>query len=393
MLLLLASLAFPCTWYVYDDYGDGSTDGIQYGGTFVTGGWRPDGGSIVYDLPELSSATITMRLSNVDERGVSQHDLLEMFSSSGGSFSDGIRDNFLQVKFAGDIYDGYDGRVKLQAGPEWYGTNECGAWTAEFDWDPSGSYDFTISFDSDSAWLDIAGLLSSSIDVAPCQDIGPLSFRTLMVPNDGSYARDPLMDDIIIAGVSVCGEEAVADDGGGSNNGGDSGDGGAGDGGSDGGSDSGDGGGSNDGGGSDSGTDTLAAPVFTSLILRPSAVMVGEPWIASWDISGDMDAAKLCFRQSGEESDSCIKLDGPSGETSISTTEFAPGYYAAWGTASGPGGVSVSTTVILEVTAAASKEKGCATSGSEGAGGLVLVMVMSLVRRREPAACSRRPIR
>lgn len=146
MLLALSSLAFPCTGYVYDDYGDGSTDGRQDGGTFVTGGWRPDGGSITYDLPDLASGTVTFRLSNVDERGVSQHDLLELFSSRGGTFSDGTRDNFLQVKFAGDIYDGYDGRVKLQAGPEWYGDAECGSWTAEYDWNPDGSYDFTVSW-------------------------------------------------------------------------------------------------------------------------------------------------------------------------------------------------------------------------------------------------------
>ena len=77
---------------------------------------------------------------------VAQHDLLELFSSSYGTFSDGTRDNFLQVKFAGDIYDGYDGRVKLQAGPEWYGDAECGGWTSEYDWNPDGSYDFTVSF-------------------------------------------------------------------------------------------------------------------------------------------------------------------------------------------------------------------------------------------------------
>ena len=117
MLLVLTSLAFPCDWFIYDDYGDGSADGRVYGGTFVSGGWRPDGGTIVYDLPDVVSGYINMRVSNIDESGVAQHDLLEMFSDYDGSFSDTRRDNFLQVKFAGDIYEGYDGRVKLQAGP------------------------------------------------------------------------------------------------------------------------------------------------------------------------------------------------------------------------------------------------------------------------------------
>lgn len=211
MFLALASVAWSCTWYVYDDFSDGSADGYVEGGTFVPGGWRPDGGFVRYDLPDLVSATITMRLSNVDEASVSQSDLLELFSGTDGSFSDSRRDNFLQVKFAGDIYEGYDGRVKLQAGPELYGDAECGAWTSEFDWDPSGSYDFTVSYTQTSAALDVGGgLLSASIDATPCDDLGPLTFRTLRVPNDGNYARDPLMDDIIIAGVGVCGDDATS---------------------------------------------------------------------------------------------------------------------------------------------------------------------------------------
>jgi hypothetical protein len=205
MLFLLIPLLTPdaaaCDFYIYDDYGDGSADGRVQGGTFVNGGWRPDGGSIVYDLPNFASGTITMRLSNVDERGVSQHDLLELFSGTEGSFSDGRRDNFIQVKFAGDIYDGYDGRVKLQAGPEHYGDVEAGAWTSEFDWNPDGAYDFSVSWGGMSANMGIGGVLSTSADYSY---YGYLTMATLRIPNDGSYARDALMDDIVIAGVSLC---------------------------------------------------------------------------------------------------------------------------------------------------------------------------------------------
>lgn len=367
MLLALSSLAFPCTWYVYDDYGDGSTDGHQYGGTFVTGGWRPDGGSIVYDLPELQSATITMRLSNVDERDVSQHDLLEMFTSSGGTFSDGTRDNFLQVKFAGDIYDGYDGRVKLQAGPEWYGTTECGAWTAEFDWDPSGSYDFTVSFDATSAWLDIAGVLSSGIDASPCQDIGPLSFRTLMVPNDGSYARDSLMDDIVIAGVAVCGEEAVVDDGGGGSG--------------DGGGDSGDGGGG--GFGDDTATDTSTAPVVATFAVEPPVAEVGEGWVVWWGFEGALDTARFCFRRDGAALETCADLQGASGRSVVSTADLAPGDYEAWIQAEGPGGDARSGPTLLSLRAAASSEQGrCSTGGRPGSLALPLLLAFGALARR-----------
>ncbi|MBM4391340.1 MAG: hypothetical protein FJ090_09470 [Deltaproteobacteria bacterium] len=207
-LLLAAALAYPCDFYIYDDYSDGSTDGRRSGGTFVAGGWRPDGGTIVYDLPNFASGRITMRISNVDESGVSQHDLLELFSGADGSFSDSRRDNFVQVKFAGDIYDGYDGRVKLQAGPEFYGDIEVGSWTSEFDWQVDGAYDITVSWGDTSGSLDVGGVMSTSIDYSY---YGTLTMATLRVPNDGSYARDGLMDDIVIAGVSLCTDDPGRD--------------------------------------------------------------------------------------------------------------------------------------------------------------------------------------
>lgn len=355
MLLFLIPAAFTCDWLIYDDYADGSSDGRTYGGTFVSGGWRPDGGTIVYDLPDVVAGNITMRLSNVDEAGVSQTDLLELFSGDDGSFSDSRRDNFLQVKFAGDIYDGYDGRVKLQAGPEWYGDIEVGAWTAEYNWVAENAYDFSISWGGTTASMDIASTLSSSIDYS---HYGELSFRTLRIPNDTTYARDTLMDDIIIAGVSLCGTpgttmiepdadtdvdadtdadtdtdtdtdtdsdaDADAD--------------------ADADSDADTGTPGEDGG------DTLTAPTVMSFDVEPRDVTQGQDWHVEWTVGGMADKVEFCLAgYSGMEH--CVPMDLARASRDVTTTDIAAGQYAGTVRVSGPGGEGMSGTLFLTVEA------------------------------------------
>ena len=387
MILLLAfsSIAFPCTWFIYDDYSDGSTDGRQVGGTFVPGGWRPDGGTIVYDLPVVVAGTITMRISNIDEAGVSQHDLLELFSGVDGSFSDHRRDNFLQVKFAGDVYDGYDGRVKLQAGPEWYGDYEIGAWTSEYDWDPNASYDFTVAWGGTTAALDVAGALSTSIDYGY---YGELGFQTLRIPNNGSYTRDGLMDDIIIAGVSLCGDEGVG--GGDTGIGTDSGTPGDTGGGTDGGSpgdtgdtpgvDTGSGSGA-DGGGSD-------APVVTTFTLQPQEVLAGEAWTLQWVIAGELYGATFCLRPDGANTETCTSLAGDAGHATIPSEGLVTGAYVGQVFANGPGGAAASTPIDVRVavTPVRRGQTGCGCQapapGATMAGLLAVLSCVGVRRRR-----------
>lgn len=381
-MLLLAGLAHPCTWYIYDDYADGSADGRAQGGSFVSGGWRPDGGAIVYDLPEaVVSGTITFRLSNVDDAGAAQHDFLELFSGYDGSFSDGNRDNFLQIKFAGDIYDGYDGRVKLQAGPEWYGDVEVGAWTDEFDWDPAQSYDFTVSWGGTVASLGVSNGLSTSIDYGY---YGELGFTTLRIPNDGSYTRDALLDDVIIAGVSLCGDPASGGgDGGGDTGTGDSG-------GGDSGGDSGpteDSGAGEDsgGGGADSGTGGGAeAPVVTEFSVDPDTVVAGERWVASWTVSGVVDEARMCVAAAESSFNSCAELPEASGVKPFGTEGFAPGMYWGWVEAEGPGGSAVSPGRTLWITEAEPVGAGGCRSVPGGLGPAGALLGLLALRRRGP---------
>ena len=371
-MLLLVPLAWPCTWYLYDDYGDGSADGRQYGGTFVTGGWRPDGGTIVYDLPEpVVSGTITMRVSNVDEAGVSQHDLLEMFSGADGSFSDSRRDNFLQVKFAGDIYEGYDGRVKLQAGPEWYGDVEAGAWTSEYDWNPDGSYDFTISWGGTTAAMDIASTLSTSIDYSY---YGELGFTTLRVPNDGTYTRDYLMDDVVIAGVSLCGDPATSESETDTDTDADT------DSDTDADTDS-DTDADTD---SDTDADTDAEPaqtVVTRFEVDPRSVTVGQSWQVRWEAEGSPTTVQFCVTP-GAPTVRCTDLPVDVDTTRVATDDLGTGPYTAWLALDGPLGPATSGTVELVVSAPA-ESSGCTTARAEAAWQLLALVALLPVLRRE----------
>jgi hypothetical protein len=370
MLLAWIGLAAPCTWYIYDDYGDGSADGVVSGGTFVTGGWRPDGGTIAYDIPDVVSGTITMRLSNVDEAGVAQHDLVELFSGENGSFSDGERHDFLQVKFAGDIYDTYDGRVKVQAGPEWYGDVEVGAWTEELDWSPDSAYDLTLSWGGTVASLDIAGQRSTSIDYAY---YGELSFRTLRVPNDGSYTRDALLDDMVIAGVSLCGDPATETD---TDTDADS------DTDTDADSDA------DTDTDTDSDTDvdtdvTEPAPVVTQFEVTPPDVDAGNAWVVEWAITGTVEETRFCFQADASPYETCTALDRASGRAPMDTEGLAPGAYSGWITASGPGGTGVSSALALSVGADAPAPSGCAsTSGFATICATVLAGLLARLRAK-----------
>ena len=383
MLIALVTAAHACSYYVYDDYSDGSTDGRQSGGTFVSGGWRPDGGTIVYDLPTLVSGTITFRLTNVDEVGVSQHDLLELFSGPDGSFSDGNRDNFLQVKFAGDIYDGYDGRVKLQVGPEMYGDAECGAWTSEYDWNPDGSYDFSVSWDATSASMDIGGVLSASVDATPCDDIGPLTFSSMVLPNNGSYARDALMDDVVIGGVSLCGVEASTETDTDTDSDADT------DTDTDTDADT----DTDTDTDTDADTDAASAPSVPLFTIEPPTAEVGAKWVVAWSAEGDASSARLCFTRDGSALETCTDLPGPSGQSVVATDDFAPGAYQAQVVAAGPGGEGASATVALSLDAASATEsKGCSSTGRSRAGalGLAGLLVATAGLRRPRRLVERR---
>ena len=384
MLLAFASLAFPCDWFVYDDYADGSADGSVYGGTFVSGGWRADGGTIVYDLPDVVSGTITMRLSNIDEAGVSQHDLLELFSGDDGSFSDGRRDNFLQVKFAGDIYDGYDGRVKLQVGPEWYGDVEVGAWTGEYDWQAGNAYDFSVSWGGNTASMDIASTLSTSIDYSY---YGELSFRTLRVPNDTSYARDGLMDDVVYAGVSLCGvsgsstapedtdtdtdtdADADADTDTDTDTDADA--------------------DADADGDTDTDTDSdvpapVAAPVVASFDVLPREVAQGDDWRVEWTAQGVVDHARFCVAGDGRF-ESCTTIDAARGQATMETDGLVEGNYRGRVEVSGAGGTGTSGELLLTVLPPAEGSAVCgfpALPGFATIGLTIAGWVATLGRRR-----------
>lgn len=121
-----------CEILVDDDLGDGSSTGTVEGGSFVAGGWRPDGASLFYDFPSSNRGYYSVVVHGIDEAGVSEHDLAELFTGPGGSFSDGSVDHFMLLKVAGDIYPGYAGSMKIEIDQE-YSSDEVGSWTGEND--------------------------------------------------------------------------------------------------------------------------------------------------------------------------------------------------------------------------------------------------------------------
>lgn len=308
LLLALAPPLLPmparaCAVQFDDDLSTGTTVADRHGGSFVAGGWRPQGGSLVYDLPmAVPSGRLTFLVSGLEEHDLSQSDLVEAFTSWGGSFSDGLVDQFLQVKMAGDIYEGYGGRVKLQIGMEYgaSGTGELGAWTGERDWNAGDTHEFLVAWGGGWAEMYVDGVSVVGVDYSP-EAGGVIPYTSVRLPNDGSYANDPLLSDVVYGRVSLCAEEVPA------------------------------------------------PPVVDAFDIAPLELAQGEAFTVGWSVSGSADSVSICGAPSSGGEAGCIALPGAAGSTGVSSETMAPGGWRAWIAASGPGGSAVSAETEVTV--------------------------------------------
>ncbi|MCK6527520.1 hypothetical protein L6R50_08125 [Myxococcota bacterium] len=310
-LLLLVALvppllplpAYACTVLFDDDLSSGTTVADRYGGSFVAGGWRPQGGSLVYDLPvPVTAGRLAFVVTGLEEHDLSQSDLAEAFTSWGGSFSDGLVDQFLQVKMAGDIYEGYAGRVKLQIGMEYgaSGTGELGAWSGERDWSAGDTHEFVVVWGGGWAEMSVDGVSAVGVDYSP-EAGGVIPYTSVRVPNDGSYANDPLLADVVYERVSLCAEEVPA------------------------------------------------APVVDAFDIAPMELAQGEAFTVGWSVSGPSDSVSICGAPVSGGEAGCIALPGAAGTTDVGSETMAPGGWRAWIAASGPGGSASSPEVEVTV--------------------------------------------
>ncbi len=301
LVLPVSSLA--CTPVFDDNLSSGSTLGAQYGGSFVAGGWSPQGGTLIYNLAtEVSSGRATFQITGLEEHDLSQSDLLEGFTSHDGSFTDGIVDQFLQVKMAGDIYDGYDGRVKLQLGMEYgvSGTGELGGWTGERDWSASETHEFAVEWGEGWSEMFIDGASVVGVDYTP-EAGGYIPIRSLRIPNNGSYTNDWLLANVVYGRVTLCSEVVEV------------------------------------------------PPVLDAFSITPAVLTWGESWTVSWSVSGSVDAIFVCGAPVAGGGTLCQPLAGASGTTSLSSLTLAAGDWYAWLQASGPGGTATGSPTVVTV--------------------------------------------
>lgn len=303
MILLATSLAFaaPCTTLVNDDLRDGVADGNRWGGYFTGDGWVADGGSIVYDLAAVAaSGRFEIVLRGLEEAGVSQSDLAEMFSSFDGSFTDGRTDQFLQVKFAGDIYDGYDGRIKLQIGMEYgvSGTGELAMWSGENDWSAGDWHTLAVEWGDGwgQMWMD--GNLFASVDYSP-ENGGYIPFVSLRIPNNGSYTYDPLLAGLTFGSAWLCGEIATP-------------------------------------------------PSVSSWDLSPREIAAGDAVNVQWAVDGTVTSVLACGRpDAGGDTVCSANLGSASGSTTIPTDGMAVGSWTTWLDVNGGAATGASIPLVI----------------------------------------------
>lgn len=373
-----------CRILVDDTLGDGGADGRVEGGAFVAGGWRPDGGALVYDFEASPSGWYALTLRGIDEAGVDEHDFAELFTGPDGSFSDGNVDHFMLLKIAGDIHPGYAGRMKIELGEE-YSSDEVGDWSEERDWSAGDTHTLTVAWDGGTATLDVDGTRALSVDTSR---YGPLAYESLRLPNDGSYNRDPRLDGVVYEHVTICG-------GGGETDGDADTDG---DGGTDGSTDT-DGGGTDSGGSADAGVDGGADTgpgasglVLVSFSVWPDPVYVGERWEVTWDLTGDADTLDFCVARDGSGQRTCTALPPASTGARVDTDGLAPGAWSATLQATGADGSELAGPLALTVLDPETKD-GCGCAAGPGVTGPVLalalvVATLGTVRRVGPGGRS-----
>lgn len=357
MLLLLFARAWACTLVFDDSLGDGGTDGAREGGAFVSGGWEAGGGSLVYDFDAASSGYAEVTVRGLDEAGVGESDLFELFTGPGGDFQDGAVDRFALVKIAG--VSGYVGRVKVEMGTE-YSSSEVGDWGDERDWDPSRAYTLRLDWDGDEAWVSAGGAELARVDY---RSEGSFPFRSLRVPNNGSYQADPNLADLVVERVRVCidAEEPGGDT--------------ASDTGSDPGGDSGGDTSADTAGDTGSGSDG-EAPLILALEVAPVEVPRQGTWWVDYALSGTWYTAAFCVLVEGEGD--CADLQGAEGLEGVPAAGLDPGPYDGVLRLTWAGGVVESAPRALAVT------EGCACGvGSDDGGGVAaLVALLALAARR-----------
>ncbi|MFZ5478082.1 MAG: MYXO-CTERM sorting domain-containing protein [Myxococcota bacterium] len=319
LLLPLTRLALAtCTPLVDDDLTDGRTDGDAWGGHFTSDGWESDGGSLVYDFP--SSATngrFEVVLTGLEEEGVSQVNLAEMFTSHDGSFSDSVADQFLVLKIAGDIYGGYDGRIKLQVGMEYglSGTGELSEWTDMNDWHPADEHTLVVEWGDGYTSLEIDGRVGAEADYTP-ESGGAIPFLSLRLPNNGSYTYDPLLAGVTYSYAYVCAEVAGA------------------------------------------------PATIDAFDVAPRELALGDPFTLDWEVSGSVTDVIACGTNTTTGQSLCTaSLGDASGSVAIDSADVGEGEWTTWLEATG-GGVTV-TSDPVELTV---HEPGWVDEGDDGGG-------------------------
>lgn len=301
-MLLLTRLAWgTCTPLVNDDLTDFSTDGAVTSGRFDVGGWVAEGGYILYNLPSPAPAgEMEIVVRGLEEAGVGQSDLAEMFSGFDGSFTDSAADQFLQLKFAGDVYDGYDGRIKLQLGMEYglSGTSELAEWSDMRDWSAGDRHTLRATWGDGWSTLSIDGAVAAEVDYTE-EAGGYIPFQSLRIPNNGSYTYDPLLSQLTFEHVSLCGE-----------------------------------------------LETAEPAAFTSFDIQPRELTQGDVVTVTWSTTGPVDSVVACAASGGTQT--CTgSLGGASGSSSFSSGSMAPGTWSTWMAA----GSTTSSTIDLVVRA------------------------------------------
>lgn len=302
MLLLALQAHAECVTLVDDDLTDGGTSGDVWGGSFTGSGWTSDGGSLVYNLPQaVDRGQFVLTVAGLEESGLTQTDIAEMFTAHDASFSDGLTHSFLQLKMAGDAYDGYAGRIKMQIGGE-YGDMELAEWSDERDWSAGDSHTVTVTWGDGYATMAHDGSVVSEVDYSP-YNAGFVPFESLRIPNDARYAFDPIMSELRYTHVWLCGEPEVATE----------------------------------------------APSITSFDVQPRDVAQYAPFYLSWITGGGVSDLQACGRARTSGAEACTPLSGASGSTAIQSELLAIDTWDIWLEASGPGGEVSSSPIALVV--------------------------------------------
>jgi hypothetical protein len=302
LLVFLHAALASCEVFYDDDLTDGSTDGYDDGGSWSGSGWHPDGGSMVYNFPfPVDRGRFELTLAGLEEAGLSQTDVGEMFSAHDGSFSDGRRLSFLQLKMAGDVYDGYAGRIKMHIGGV-HGEMELAEWSDERDWSPADVHVIAVTWGDGRVYMEHDGSVVADVDYSVYNG-GYVPFESLRVPNDGRYAYDPVMSELRYLHVRVCGDPGELPD----------------------------------------------PPVVDLFDVQPRELAQGAAFTLGWSVRGDWSGLQACGRARTSGELLCTPLSGGAGSLAIGSEVLAVDTWDVWLEATGPGGTTPSAAVELRV--------------------------------------------